>query len=67
MSTYTRKTRDEFRLYVKYGSQHGYEHELTEDSVKEIRQRQKEYRENCPQYPVYFKRHRVKLDLPCPA
>lgn len=39
-----------WKLYVHYGQ--GWEHELTELSRSEIVQRAKEYRENCPQYPI---------------
>lgn len=48
--SYQRKTRDVYRLFVDYGQ--GWEHELDEFSLREIRQRQQEYRENCPQYPT---------------
>jgi len=47
---YVRKTVDCWRMYVNYGN--GWEYELTEYSRAEIRQRQKEYAENCPQWPV---------------
>jgi hypothetical protein len=57
----TRKTRDEWQLHVNYGS-HGWEHELTEDTFKEARERRKEYRENCPQYPCKIVKRRVKLE-----
>lgn len=46
---YVRKTIDVWRFYVDYGQ--GWEHELDEFSLKEARNRVKEYRENCPQYP----------------
>lgn len=46
---YIRKTIDVWRLYVNYG--YGWEHELDEFSRVEARQRLREYRENCPQYP----------------
>lgn len=48
--TYKRKTIDVWHLDVNYGQ--GWEHELTEDSFAEIRQRRKEYLENCPEYPT---------------
>ena len=54
--TYQRKTRDVWHFYVDYG--YGWEHELDEYSIGEIRQRRKEYRENCPQYPVKVVRGR---------
>lgn len=49
---YQRKTRDVWKLMVNYGYGHGWEHELTEFTIAEARQRLKEYRENCPQYPA---------------
>lgn len=49
---YIRKTKDEYQLHINYGFGHGYEHEVSEDTYKEIKQRRKEYRENCPQYPT---------------
>jgi len=55
--TYIRKTRDEWQLWIDYGQ--GFEHELTEDSYREIRQRAREYRDNCPQYPRSIRRRRV--------
>jgi len=54
-----RKTRDEYQLHVCYGQ--GYEHEVTEDTWKEIKLRAKEYRENCPQYPCKIVKKRIKL------
>lgn len=44
---------------MNYGC--GWEHELDEYSIKEIRQRQKEYRENCPQYPVKVVKGRERI------
>lgn len=38
-----------YKLYVNYGQ--GWEYELFEDTLKEIKQRVKEYRENT-KYPV---------------
>lgn len=58
---YKRKTVDTWQLHVNYGYNLGFEHELTEHSYKEARQRLKEYRENCPQYAtkLVYKRERV--------
>jgi hypothetical protein len=58
---YKRKTRDTWELHVNYGFGHGWEHELTEYARSEAKQRLKEYRENCPQYPakVIKKRERI--------
>lgn len=47
-------------LYVDYGQ--GWEYELTEYSRDEIRQRRKEYRENCPQYPTKVVMKREKIE-----
>ena len=58
--TYSRKTRDEYQLHINYG--HGWEHEISEDSWREMRERLTEYRENCPQYPVKSVKRRVRLD-----
>jgi hypothetical protein len=59
--SYVRKTRDEWRLWVNYGQ--GWEHEVSEDNRREIKQRQKEYWANCPEYPNKITGpHRVKLE-----
>ncbi len=50
----------EFRLLVDYGQ--GFEHETTESTALAIRERIKEYRANCPQYPVKWRRVRVVSD-----
>ena len=56
---YQRKTRDIWKLYVDYG--YGWEYEIAEYSRTEIRQRQKEYLENCPQYPTRVVRVRERI------
>lgn len=54
-----RKTDTVWHLMVNYGQ--GWEHELTEDSWREMRDRLREYRENCPQYPVKaVRKHELK-------
>lgn len=45
-----RVTIDVYRVLVDYGQ--GYEYETTEFTLFEARQRKREYRENCPEYPV---------------
>ena len=40
-----------WKLYVNYGYGHGWEYEIFEETYKDIKQRVKEYRDNCP-YPV---------------
>ena len=56
---YKRKTRDTWQLHVNYGQ--GWEHEITEDSRREIKDRVAEYRANFPKYPVKVvtKRERI--------
>lgn len=61
MSTYVRKTRDVWELHVNYGHGDGWEHEVSEDSWPEMRDRLREYRQNCPQYPVKAIRRREKV------
>lgn len=56
-----RKTRDEYRIEVNYGYGHGWEHEISEDTLAEARKRRDEYRLNAPQYPVRIRKRRVKL------
>lgn len=58
---YQRKTRDVWRLYVNYGQ--GWEHELDESTRAEMRQRVKEYQENCPQYPVKVEKGRERIEV----
>lgn len=57
--SYTRKTEDEWQIHVNYGQ--GFEHEISESTFREARERRKEYRENCPQYPVKIVCKRVLL------
>lgn len=58
--TYQRKTRDEWHFLANYGG--GWEHELTEDTRAEARQRLREYRENAPYYAYRIVKRRVRLD-----
>ena len=60
---YQRKTKDEYVLMINYGYGHGYEEAVTEETSQEIRTRQKEYRENCPQYPIKVIKRRIKKDV----
>lgn len=55
-----RKTRDEWRLFVNYGF--GWEHEVSEDTAKEARQRLREYQANCQYACKVTGPHRVKLE-----
>lgn len=57
---YQRKTRDVWHFCVNYG--YGWEHELDEYSLKEIKDRQREYRENCPQYPTKIIKGRERIE-----
>jgi hypothetical protein len=61
--TVNRKTRDCWRLMVRYPGPHGEEHEITEYSRTEARARLAEYRENCPQYPARLVRGRECIEL----
>lgn len=54
------KTRNEWWLMVNYGFGHGWEHETTETSEKEGKDRLKEYRANAPQYQYRLDKKRVK-------
>lgn len=56
---YKRKTADEYQLHVNYG--YGWEHELSEYTLEEARQRRKEYAENCPQYPTRIVKKRIPI------
>jgi hypothetical protein len=58
---YVRKTRDEFQLHVRYPGPHGWEHELSFDTLKELREAQREYRDNCPEYPTKRVKRRVRI------
>jgi hypothetical protein len=58
---YIRKTETEYQLHVNYGYGHGWEHEISESSPKEIRDRRREYRENCPEYPTKIVVKRVPI------
>jgi len=56
---YTRKTTDEWQLWVHYGK--GWEHEVTEETAADGRRVRKEYRDNTP-YPVKLVKRRVKKE-----
>lgn len=59
--SYTRKTRDEWRLHIHYGQ--GWEHETSEDTYRDARAQAKTYRENCPEYPTKITGpHRVRIE-----
>lgn len=58
---YVRKTKDEYYLLCNYGYGDGWEVVLTEETLKEAKERKKEYVENMPQYPYKIVKKRVKL------
>lgn len=60
--SYQRKTKDIWKLYVKYNENDGWEHEVTEFSFLKARQVLREYRENCPQYPSKITMSRERVD-----
>lgn len=54
-----RKTIDTWQIWIDYG--HGWEHECTEMTFKEARERSKEYHANCRcQVSIRFKRERIE-------
>lgn len=57
--SYIRKTKDVYILLSNYG--YGWEEEIEEETFKDIKQRLKEYKENCPQYSFTYKKRREKL------
>lgn len=57
---YKRKTRDEWQMWSNYG--YGWEHELSEDSWREMREQLKCYRTNCPNAEFRAKKVRVRLE-----
>ena len=58
MSKYVRKTVDCWRFYCNYGC--GWEHEITEYSLKDMKENRKAYQENSP-YPLKIVRGREKV------
>lgn len=57
---YQRKTRDIWRIYVDYGQ--GWEYEGADYSRAAARQTQRDYAQNCPQYPVKIVKGRERLE-----
>lgn len=58
---YIRKTRDEYQLLCNYGYGDGWEYVLSEDSMKEAKQRKKEYIENMPQHSYRIVKKRIPI------
>lgn len=56
---YIRKTKDNYILLSNYG--YGWEEEVIESTYKEIKERLKEYRENCKNGIFKYKKIRVKI------
>lgn len=57
---YVRKTRDEYEIHTNYG--YGWECELCEDSLREAKQRVREYRDNARGLQgIFIKKHRVPI------
>lgn len=55
---------DEYQLWVNYGPGMGFkgwEYEIAESTLEEAQQRQREYKENVPQYPTKIVHKRVPL------
>ena len=62
MTTYQRKTRDEWEIQGCYDGQHGWECVTTENKFREARVRLREYRDNEPGIPFRVKCVRVKIE-----
>ncbi len=62
--SYKRKTADEWQLHLYYGHQYGWEETVAEDSFKAVREQQKCYLKNQPEYPskIVFKRVPISKD-----
>lgn len=58
---YVRKTKDEYQLLCNYGYGDGWEVVLTEETLKEAKERKKEYLENMPQYAYKIVKKRVRV------
>ena len=56
---YIRKTKDVYVLMSNYG--YGWEEEVEEDTLKEGKERLKEYRENCKNASYRLVKKRIKL------
>jgi len=59
-----RKTRDIYVVQGNYGYGHGWEDVTAEDSLKQIRERLKEYRENEPGIPFRTITRRERIAPP---
>ena len=58
---YGRKTTDEYEILANYGYGYGYEVVTTETTLKEAKQRAREYRENdTAALDIKIKKRRVK-------
>lgn len=58
---YIRKTKDEYQLFCNYGYGDGWEYILAENTMKEAKQRKREYMENAPQYSYKIVKKRVPI------
>ena len=56
---YKRKTIDEYQIHVKYDDQ--WEHETTEETLKDARTMRQDYKNNCPD-PVKIVKVRVRIE-----
>lgn len=50
-----------YHLLVNYGFGDGWEDEVAESTRAEILERAREYRENCPEYPVKIVRRKERM------
>lgn len=59
---YIRKTKDEYQLLCDYGYGDGWEYLLAEKTMKEARERKREYMENIPEYSYKIVKKRIPIE-----
>ena len=59
---YIRKTKDEYQLLCDYGYGDGWEYLLAEKTMKEARERKREYMENIPEYSYKIVKTRIPIE-----
>ena len=58
---YIRKTKDEYQLLCNYGHGDGWEYVIAEDTIKEARERKREYMKNMPEYQYKIVKKRIPI------
>lgn len=59
---YIRKTKDEYQLLCDYGNGDGWEYLIAENTMKEARERKREYMENMPEYSYRIVKKRIPIE-----